>query len=49
MVEQYTLPDDKRTPDGDFAMQQFSENYPTNDNVGHFYNNLSPEGYEEHN
>ena len=50
MVEQqHILPDNKRTPDGDHAVQQFSENYPTADNVGHFYNNLSPEGYEEHN
>ena len=48
MVEPHTLPDAKRTPDGDFAVQQFKENYPTTDNVGHFYNNLSIEGYEEH-
>ena len=46
MVE-HTIDAPVKTEDGAFAEQQFAENYPTNENVGDFYNNLTPEGYEE--
>lgn len=37
----------KVTEDGDKAIQQFTDNYPNLQDVGHFYDNLTPEGYDE--
>ena len=46
MVETLTqIPE--TTPDGDFAIQQFRQNYPDAPGVGEFYNSLTPAGYEE--
>ena len=35
------------TADGDHAIAQFTNAYPETDNVGQFYNGLTPEGYDE--
>ena len=35
------------TADGDHAIEQFTNNYPGNENVGQFYNGLTPQGYDE--
>lgn len=43
----HTLDGNVTTEDGDFAVKQFRENYPTAETVGTFYNTMTPEGYEE--
>ena len=35
------------TSDGDYAIAQFTDHYPEKTNVGHFYNGLTPQGYDE--
>ena len=37
----------ENTPEGDYAIQQFRENFPQATVVGEFYNQLTPAGYEE--
>lgn len=32
---------------GDNAIKQFTDNYPKSDNVGQFYDGLTPQGYDE--
>lgn len=32
---------------GDRAIEQFTSNYPTTDNVGEFYDGITAEGYDE--
>mmetsp|Transcript_5754 Transcript_5754/g.7769 ORF Transcript_5754/g.7769 Transcript_5754/m.7769 type:complete len:222 (+) Transcript_5754:26-691(+) len=46
-LKDHTIPEPEKTADGAFAEQQFTENYPSNEVVGTFYSNLTPEGYEE--
>lgn len=42
-----SVEESKTTADGDFAIEQFTTNYPTADTVKTFYENLSAEGYDE--
>ena len=35
------------TEDGDFALEKFTNDYPSSDNIGQFYNGLTPQGYDE--
>ena len=44
---QNVSPTSQNTSDGDYAIDQFHVNYPEKDNVGHFYNGLTPQGYDE--
>ena len=46
-IKQHIIPIPEITPDGAYAEEQLATNFPKTEEVGTWYNNLTPEGYEE--